>query len=331
MKSTLKMMSCCFLLALFSHIAIAQEKDQFVGNWDSVAVLPDGNESESVFSIVQKEDKLSGSLDGEAGTVDFESVSVSKGSLHVAFQLDVQGTMRNIEIEAKLQDDGTLAGEWILVEGEDEVATGQWSATKKIETEVLFDGKNLDNFRGYKKEAIGEGWKVDEGLLHFDGTKGSGDIITKKDYGSFELTFEWKVSEGGNSGVMYRVTLGDKKPYLSGIEYQILDNLKHKDGKKRETSAASLYALYPPGDEMPKTPGQWNTSKIVHNGDNVEHWLNGVKVVEVEIGSEQWKKSVAASKFAKWKKFGKSKRGHIAFQDHGDPVWYRNIKIKAMD
>jgi hypothetical protein len=306
------------------------DKSMFVGNWDSIAVLPDGTESDSVFSIVEKDGKLSGSLDGDNGKVDFEEITVSKGKLFVAFQLDVQGTMRNIEIEAGKNDDGELEGEWVLVVNEEEAATGAWSATKRIETEVLFDGKNMDSFRGYKEEAIGKGWKVDEGTLHFDGTR-SGDIITKKQYGSFELSFDWKVSEGGNSGVMYRVTLGDSAPYKSGIEYQILDNEKHNDGKKRETSAGSLYALYPPGDANPKTPGEWNTSKIVIDGDKVQHWLNGEKVVDVEIDSEDWKKKVSESKFASWEKFGKSKRGHIAFQDHSDPVWYRNIKIKAMD
>jgi hypothetical protein len=197
-------------------------------------------------------------------------------------------------------------------------------------TEILFDGSSMENFRGYKKEAIGKGWKIEDGTLHFDGTR-SGDIISKKEYGSFELTFDWKVSPGGNCGVMYRVTLGDGAPYLSGIEYQILDNDKHADGKNRKTSAAAVYALYQAGDKHPKPVGQWNTSKIVVDGDKVQHWLNGDKVVETEIGSDDWNEKVAASKFAKWKKFGKSKRGHIAFQDHSDPVWYRNIKIKAKD
>ena len=131
--------------------------------------------------------------------------------------------------------------------------------------------------------------------------------------------------------MMYRVTLGDSKPSRSGIEYQILDNDNHKDGKNRETSAGSLYGLYQPGNAIPKAVGEWNSSKIVSDGDKVEHWLNGEKVVVAEIDSDQWQEKIADSKFAKWKKFGKSKRGHIAFQDHGDPVWFRNITIKALD
>lgn len=211
-----------------------------------------------------------------------------------------------------------------------EVAEAPKTAQSSSKSEVLFDGTNLDNFRGYKEEKIGEGWKVEDGVLHFDGTP-SGDIITKKQYGSFELTFDWKVSEGGNSGVMYRVTLGDSAPYKSGIEYQILDNDLHKDGENRKTCAGSLYALYQPGDVVPNKPGEWNSSKIVIDGDNVQHWLNGQKVVDVEIGSEDWNERVAESKFATWEKFGKSKRGHISFQDHHDPIWYRNIKITPMD
>lgn len=306
------------------------KKDMVAGEWDSIAVLPDGTESESIVTIANKDGKLSGGMKGDNGSPTFESVSLSGKTLSVAFEIEVQGSMRNIEIEAELQDDGSLEGEWILVQDEQEMATGPWSATKKMTTEVLFDGSSMDSFRGYKEEAIGAGWKVVDGTLHFDGTR-SGDIITKKEYGSFELTFDWKVSEGGNSGVMYRVTLGDNAPYMSGIEYQILDNDKHADGKSRTTSAAALYALYQPGDKMPKAVGEWNSSKIVVDGDKVEHWLNGDKVVDVEIGSDEWKEKVAESKFASWKKFGKSKRGHIAFQDHSDPVWYRNIKIKAMD
>lgn len=200
-----------------------------------------------------------------------------------------------------------------------------------LQDEVLFDGQNLEKFRGYKKEEIGKGWKVKEGQLLFDGKTNAGDIITKKQYGSFELTFEWKISAGGNSGVLYRVTHDHKEAYMTGIEYQILDNLKHREGKDRKTSTAAVNGLYPPGDATPNARGKWNSSKIVADEDKVEHWLNGVKVVEAEIGSGQWKEKVAASKFAKWKKFGTSKRGHIAFRNDRKPVWYRNIKIKALN
>lgn len=298
------------------------------GEWSSIAVLPDGTESAATVSLSQSKDgKLSGYLDGENGKSNFDSVTVQDNIVRFVLQLEVSGEMRDIDIEAEIQKDGTLSGEWILVVGDTEAATGAWSAKRKITTTTLFDGKTLDGFRGYKTEEIGSGWKVVDGMLHFDGT-GGGDIITTKTFKNFELSFEWKISEAGNSGVMYRVTLGDAAPYLSGIEYQILDNEKHPDGKNRTTCAASLYALYPPADKVPYEVGEWNTSKIVVNGNRIEHWLNGDKVVEAEIGSDEWKEKVAASKFATWTKFGKSPEGHIAFQDHGNPVWYRNIKIK---
>jgi len=305
-------------------------KSKFAGQWNSIAVLPDGNESESVVTLTLDGKKLSGNINGDNGKTDFDAVTVTDKTIYLEFQLEVQGSPRDIEVEAELQDDGSLEGEWTLIIDDEEAASGGWSAKKKIVTEVLFDGKSMDNFRGYKKETIGGGWKIVDGTLHFDGS-GGGDIITKKEYGSFELTFDWKVSEGGNSGVMYRVKQGDNAPYLTGVEYQILDNDKHADGKNRSTSAAAIYALYPPADKNPKAVGQWNKSKIVVKGNKVQHWLNGDKVASAEIGSDAWNEKIASSKFAKWKKFAKSDRGHIAFQDHGDKVWYRKIKIKAMD
>lgn len=194
---------------------------------------------------------------------------------------------------------------------------------------VLFDGKSLDHFRGYKSEEIGKGWKIVDSTLMFDGS-GGGDIITKEKYSDFELTFDWKVAEGANSGVMYRVTTGDGAPYFSGPEYQILDDDKHRDGGNPLTSAGSLYGLYTADDKELKPVGQWNQAKIVHRGNQVEHWLNGRKVVSAEIGSDDWKQRVGSSKFKDWKKFAASQSGHIAFQDHGDQVWFRNITLKSL-
>lgn len=199
----------------------------------------------------------------------------------------------------------------------------------KGETIVLFDGSSLDHFRGYKNEAIGKGWKVDGDALMFDGS-GGGDIMTKQKFENFELTFSWKVTEGANSGVMYRVTTGDGAPYFSGPEYQILDDSKHRDGKNKLTSSASLYALYIPEGKTEKPVGQWNLAKIVIKGQNVEHWLNGKQVVSAEIGSDDWKERVNNSKFKSWKKFAASKVGHICFQDHGDKVWFKDIRVTKL-
>ncbi len=203
------------------------------------------------------------------------------------------------------------------------------SHTENSDFRVLFDGSSLDNWRGYGKEEIGKGWTIEGDTLHFDGS-GGGDIITKDQFDNFELHFDWKVSEGGNSGIMYRVSLGDASPYISGPEYQILDDENHGDGRREITSAASLYGLVPPAENKLKPVGEWNHAKIVLKGDLIEHWLNETKVVSIEIGSDEWQEKLESSKFKDWEKFAKNKTGHIAFQDHGDPVWFRNIKIKSV-
>ncbi len=194
---------------------------------------------------------------------------------------------------------------------------------------VLFDGKSLDQWRGYKNESVGAGWKIDGETLHFDGS-GGGDIITKQEFADFELVFEWRVTAKANSGVMYRVSKGDSAPYLSGPEYQILDNDGHADGKRSITSAASLYAMVEPENAKPKAIGEWNEGKIRLVNNQLEHWLNGQKVVSIDIGGDDWKKRKEASKFKDWEKFGANAKGHICLQDHGDSIWFSNIKIREI-
>jgi hypothetical protein len=198
------------------------------------------------------------------------------------------------------------------------------------EFESLFDGKSLSQWRGYQKEEIGKGWTVEDDAIKFDGSSGNGDIITKKTYENFELQLEWNITKGGNSGIMYMVQMGDSAPYMSGPEYQILHNEGHGDGKNPKTSAGSLYALYAGEGAETKPLGEWNITKIVINNGKVEHWLNGKKVVEAEIGSDEWNERIDNSKFKTWEKFAKKSDGHIALQDHGDEVWFRNIKIKEL-
>lgn len=193
----------------------------------------------------------------------------------------------------------------------------------------LFDGKSLDGWMRYDGKAPGKAWVAEDGVLHLKGG-GGGTIITKEQYDNFELTFEWKVSPGGNSGVMYRVRQGDRAPYFSGPEYQVLDDAKHRDGKNPKTASGALYALVAADGKEVKPVGEWNKAKIVLKGNHLEHWVNGKQVVEIEIGGERWNKLVKESKFSKWKPFGKMKKGHIAFQDHGDPVWFRNIHLRPL-
>jgi hypothetical protein len=197
---------------------------------------------------------------------------------------------------------------------------------------LLFDGKTTAGWHRYKGKEVGDKWKARDGALVFTPKEGKvgGDIISNDEYESFELVFEWKVAPGANSGVMYRVSESEDAAFMTGPEYQVLDNKRHPDGRNPKTSAASCYALYAPSEDATKPVGEWNQARIVVNGNHVEHWLNGKKVVSYELGSDEWNKKVAASKFNEWKKFGTMKKGRIDLQDHGDEVAYRNIKVRVL-
>ena len=203
-------------------------------------------------------------------------------------------------------------------------------AEKSAGWKLLFDGKSLDGWRGYKTEAIGAGWKVQDGALVLTAAK-SGDLMTKQEFADFELTFEWRISEAGNSGVIYRVGLGDNAPYRTGPEYQVLDNEKAKDNKLGNHLAGSLYDMGPEAPrDLPKPVGQWNQSRLIVKGWKVEHWLNGKRIVAADLASPEGKALIAGSKFKDWPKFASLSKGHIALQDHGDVVSYRSIKIREL-
>jgi hypothetical protein len=204
------------------------------------------------------------------------------------------------------------------------------AAEKSGGWKLLFDGKSLDGWRGYKTEAIGAGWEVQDGAIVL--TKGkAGDLMTKQEFGDFEFSFEWKISEGGNSGVIYRVGLGESASYRTGPEYQVLDNQKAEDNKKPNHLAASLYDVGPaPDKDYTKPVGEWNQGKIVVRGWHVEHWLNGHKVADIDLASPAGKAAIAESKFKDWPKFASLLRGHIALQDHGHLVSYRALKIREL-
>jgi hypothetical protein len=193
----------------------------------------------------------------------------------------------------------------------------------------LFDGATLSGWRGYKTEAPGDGWKVVDGMLMLKGK--AGDLVTVEEFGDFDLELEWKVADATNSGVIYRVGLGDNATYVTGPEYQVLDNLKAEDNKKATHLAASLYDLAGPEKDFTRPVGEWNSARIRVRGWHVEHWLNGEKVVDVDLESPAGKALIAASKFKDWPKFASLKRGHIALQDHGHLVSFRNIRIRKLN
>ena len=193
---------------------------------------------------------------------------------------------------------------------------------------VLFDGTNTDAWRGYKRDAFPtRGWLVKDGTLSPIVGGDKVDLVTKDVYKDFDLELEWKVGPVGNSGVMYDVAETEIEPYWTGPEMQVLDDVGHKDGKESTTSAGSLYALVGPKGKVLKPVGEWNKARLVKKGNHVEHWLNGTKIVEYELGSPALAALIADSKFKDWKRFGKEGQGHIVLQHHGDPAWFRNVRI----
>lgn len=193
---------------------------------------------------------------------------------------------------------------------------------------MLFDGTTTNGWRGYHMDSMPSGWQVVDGALTRVGP--GADIITRDQFANFELSLEWNIAPGGNSGIMYRVTEEYDYSYKSGPEMQVLDDSGHADAQDRMTAAGSNYALYPAPAGVVKRAGEWNLARIVANGNHVEHWLNGQQVVEYELLSPDWEARVKKSKFVEWPGYGRAKQGHIALQDHGDRVAYRNIKIREL-
>lgn len=204
-------------------------------------------------------------------------------------------------------------------------------AEKAAGWKLLFDGKDASqSWRGYKKDRMGDKWVVEDGALVLKG-KGGGDIITKEQFDSYEFSIDWKISEGGNSGIMLKVLETDGPPWATGPEAQIQDNAKGHDPQK----AGWMYALYPASVDTTKPAGEWNrfvlkVQKTPGGTYKCEHHMNGTKYVEYEIGSADWNEKVAKSKFASKPGFGKAAAGHICLQDHGNEVSFRNIKIRVL-
>jgi len=158
----------------------------------------------------------------------------------------------------------------------------------------------------------------------------AGDIVTREQFRDFELSLEWNVAPGGNSGIFYRASEDDDAIYWTAPEMQVLDDARHPDGKSRLTAAGSAYGLYAARAGIVKPAGEWNQVRLVVQGHHVEHWLNGVKVVEYELSSPDWEARVKASKFAPHPRYGRNVLGYIGLQDHGDRVAYRSIEVRVL-
>ncbi|MDB4657604.1 DUF1080 domain-containing protein [bacterium] len=192
---------------------------------------------------------------------------------------------------------------------------------------LLFDGKSVDGWRSYKtKDFPKAGWVVENGTLHKQASVRGGDIMTIKTYENFEFAWEWKILEKGNNGVKYFIT--EERKATVGHEYQMTDDATAHD---EFSSTASFYLVAKPAADKPMKPfGKWNTSRIVVNGNHVEHWLNGAKVLEYDCGSDAIMTQVPETKFKKYPGFGEKVTGHILLTDHKDPCWFRNVKIRPL-
>ena len=218
-------------------------------------------------------------------------------------------------------------------------------STEKVQTEdagwtSLFDGKTTAGWHNYGKTTVGEAWKVADETLYLDTaqkvdwqTKGGGDIVSAEAYGNFHLKLEWKIAPGGNSGIIFYVnedTSKYKYVWQTGPEMQVLDNAAHPDAKIPKHRAGDLYDLIAVNTETVKPAGEWNAAEIKSENGKLDFYLNETIVVSTTLWDDSWKALVAGSKFKAYPDFGTYKEGHISLQDHGNTVWYRNIKIKRL-
>lgn len=195
--------------------------------------------------------------------------------------------------------------------------------------QLLFDGHNMSQWRNFKQTDLSDKWQIEQGAMKLSGKNG-GDILSKNSYKDFELQLDWKIAEGGNSGIFVLVDETGNTIYAHAPEIQILDNERHPDNKLASHRSGSLYDMIASPPKSHKKAGEWNQVRIRLAAKQLSVWQNGIQTASVTIGSNDWQQLLANSKFAKWPGFAASASGHIGLQDHGDVVWFKNIKIKEL-
>lgn len=199
---------------------------------------------------------------------------------------------------------------------------------------LLFDGKTLNGWRTYQNKAS-DSWTVQNGVLHCKGSTTDksdlrSDLITAEQFENFELSLDWKISPQGNSGILYLLTEAEKAAYMTGPEYQIIDDLNFPEKLEDWQKTGANYAMNPAPTAQPRPVGEWNQTQIIVNKGHVEHWLNGKKIVEYEMGSDEWQQHKAQGKWKDTPSYGTARKGHIGLQDHGSEAWFRNIRIRQL-
>ena len=221
--------------------------------------------------------------------------------------------MRSLKATPLLLLAGLIAGS--------SVSAGEW--------QILFDGSSAGAWRSLKHPAEAPlVWMVEDGALAW--RKGAGHIISREAFGDFELELDWRIFPAGNSGIMFRVDETSKQPWQSGPEIQLLDNMGHRNGRNPLTTSGALYRLYPPLQAADRSIGEWNRLRLRVVGSRLQTWMNGTLIQDCDMNGADWKARVAKSKFARFAGFGRSATGRIVLQDHGNPVWFRNVRIREL-